>query len=260
MNCDSNDVKQVLSLDPRDAIEIKGGNKIDVVVERTGTKDVYTVSYKEYAPPTITVAHTGPGNLVVKVGTTVTTATFAGAINTGTEDIVERTMTPDKSLSLTAPISYQETNILGTSPGLWPQFSGVPTIITAKDAQGTTVTKQVGVEFRYPYYMLYTTQEIIANDDAILGSATEDLLTSILGKYSSFVYNYSTLPVYIYWLFPVGSTTFTSAQEGAQNVPLKLDCSPITITLTGVITPVTYRVIRTAVKTRFTSVTPITLH
>ena len=258
-NCNVNDTPSLNpSSDPRDAIEVKGGTKIRVELEKTPGKDTYIVHYQEYLPPTITVSYKGA---VVKVGTTVLEATIDGSITPGSEDIVERIMTPDKGFSLTAPISYVETDVKGTTPGLWPRYNGVPTVFTAKDAVGTVVTKQVGVEFRYPFYMVYTTQDSLVNDDAVLSgpNSTEDLLTSILSKYSSFLYSYSVQPVYIYWVFPAGTPAFTAAQEGAQNVPLKLDCSPIQITIPGVSPSVSYKVIRTAVKTRFISTDQIKL-
>lgn len=245
-SCDINDVPSTAPIDPREAIEIIGGNKIRVELETTPTKSIYTVHYQEYLAPTITVGYSGP---IAKVGTTVASATIAGSINSGSEDIVERTMTPDKGLDLTGPISYIESNVVGTSPGLWPKYSGVPTILTAKDSTGNTVTKQVGVEFRHLYYMVYSTKDFLVDNDSILSGATSDLLTSILSKYSTFTYNYSTQPVYIYWIFPSDSPSFTSAMEGPLPVPLKLDCSPITILESGISKQ--YKVIRTAVKTRF---------
>jgi hypothetical protein len=260
--CDINDGKAIIPVDPRETIEIVGGNKIEVFVEKTATKSTYTVNYREYAPPTISVVHAGPGNLIQQVGVTVPLADFLGGIYSGSNTIVERTMVPDKSLDLSLPISFTETDVLGTSPGLWPQFSGIPTVISAKDDTGTIVTKQVGVEYRYPFYMIYTTKSALVDDDSLLVSpeTTTDLLTSILSKYNSFTYNYSAMPVYVYWVFPVVTTGFSTALEGSQIVPLKLDCSSINITLPGVTLPVVYRVIRTAVKTRFTTVTPIILY
>lgn len=255
--CDVNDIPKVGSTDPKEVIEIVGGNKIRVELETTSNKNIYTIHYQEYLPPVITVGYSGA---VAKVGTTVEEAIIAGSINEGSETIVERTMTPDKGLSLTAPISYIETNVTGTTPGLWPRYSGVPTVFTAKDSTGFVVSKQVGVEFRYPFYMAYSTKDIlVTNDDLLNGpNTTEDLLTTILSKYSSYLYNYSAVPVYIYWIFPANTPGFTSAQEGAQNVPLKLDCDPIEITIPEV-GNVLYKVIRTALKTRFTALDPIKL-
>lgn len=252
--CNVNDVPSTAPVDAREAIEIKAGAKIRVELEKVSNKDIYTIHYQEYLPPTITVSYKGA---VAKVGTTIASATIDGSINPGSEDIVERTMTPDKGFSLTAPISYVETNVTGTTPGLWPRYSGVPTVFTAKDATGTVVTKQVGVEFRHLYYMIYSTKESLSDNDVTLVSATQDLLTSILNKYSTFTYNYSTQPTYIYWVFPADSTVFTTASEGPLPVPLKLDCAPIMILESGVNKQ--YKVIRTAVKTKFVNST-ITLH
>ena len=244
--CDVNDIPKVGSTDPKEVIEIVGGNKIRVEVEDTPTKKIYTVHYQEYSPPVITVRYAGA---VVKVGTTVDFAKIEGSINEGSETIVERTMTPDKGLSLTAPISYIETNVKGTTPGLWPRYSGVPTVFTAKDSTGVEVTRQVGVEFRHLFYMLYSTKDLLSDNDNVLSGATSDLLTSILNKYSSFTYNYTVQPAYIYWLFPADSPAFTSAAEGPLPVPLKLDHPSIMILESGVNKQ--YKVIRTAVKTRF---------
>lgn len=247
-NCDVNDTTKVGSTDPREVIEIVGGNKIRVELETTANKSIYTVHYQEYLPPVITVGYSG---VIAKVGTTVASATIAGSINEGSETIIERAMTPDKGLSLTAPISYIETNVTGTTPGLWPRYSGVPTIFTAKDSTGIEVTKQVGVEFRHLFYMLYSTKDLLLDNDSVLSGATSDLLTNILNKYSSFTYNYTVQPAYIYWLFPADSPAFTSAAEGPLPVPLKLDHPTIMILESGVNKQ--YKVIRTAVKTRFTN-------
>ena len=254
--CNVNDVPSTAPVDAREAIEIKAGTKIRVELEKVSNKDIYTIHYQEYLPPTITVSYKGA---VAKVGTTVASATIDGSINPGSEVIVERTMAPDKGISLTAPISYIETNVTGTTPGLWPRYNGVPTVFTAKDATGTVVTKQVGVEFRHLYYMIYTTQNTLVDNDSVLNgtNTTKDLLTSILDKYKTFTYNYSLQPVYVYWVFPADSTTFTAAAEGPLPVPLKLDCTPIMVLDSGVNKQ--YKVIRTATKTIFNSGKPITL-
>ena len=73
-------------------------------------------------------------------------------------------------------------------------------------------------------------------------------MTNILSTYSSFTYNSSTIPVYIYWVFPLGTTSFSEAFEGPLPVPLKLDMPNVSITDEGV-TKV-YRVIRTSVKSK----------
>ena len=114
------------------------------------------------------------------------------------------------------------------------------------------VSLQVGVEFRHLFYMGYSTNTSLTEAE-ILGLVTQDLLTSILSKYYSFTYNYSALPVYLYWVFPADTPGFTYASEGPLPVPLKLDMANVSVTESGVAK--NYRVIRTAVKTKFVNAT-----
>lgn len=242
-NCNINDAKKIASLDPREAIEIVGGNNIEVVEEQLIDKTRYTINYKPYSAPVINTTSSAG---ITKVGVTVSTVTFNGTIVKGSDDIIYRNMTPNKGLDLTVPFSWQETNVLGTTPGLWPRFSGTPTTITVSDGT-TNVTKQVGVEYRHLFYMGYSTKEVLTEED-IKSLVTQDLLTSILSKYSTFTYNYSLNTVYIYWVFPSDTAGFTLAEEGPLPVPLKLDMPTVTIVDSGISKP--YKVIRTAVKTK----------
>ena len=187
-DCNSNDVKKVASLDPREAIEIVGGTNINVVEEILPDKTRYTINYQEYAAPSITVAYSGGPK---QVGTKVASATFSGAIIQGSENIVERTMTPSKGLNLELPISYTETDVLGATTGLYPRFSGNPTVITAKDSTGNTVIKQVGVEFRHLFYVGFSTKDTLTESEIrgiVKADHGVDLLTSIFSKYSSYKY------------------------------------------------------------------------
>ena len=248
--CDVNDVKKPSSLDARDLIELVAGASIGIDVEKTPDKTIYTINYREYSPVSITVTQNVS---VAKVGTIVPTVTFNGNIVKGSEDIVYRSMTPDKGLDLEVPFSWTETNVTGLVQGLFPQFSELPTEIEAIDFKATKVIKQVGVEFRHLFYMGYSTKESLAENEIITLLTTQDLLTSIKNKYTSIVYNYTVVPTYIYWVYPLGSTEIVSASEGPLPVPLKLDLPNVNITDSGVIK--SYRVIRTAVKSKLSNAT-----
>lgn len=244
--CDTNDIKKVGSLDPREAIEIVGGTNIKVVREELSDKVRYTINYNAFKAPTINV-----NTQIAKVGVTVPFIEFTGSFVPGSESIVQRTMTPDKGLDLTVPFSWTETNVRGTVPGLWPKYNGEPLELSVTDAVGTVVTKQVGVEYRHLFYMGFSDKDtLLATDIKELG--TQDLLTSILSKYSSFTYTGNgVLPLYIYWAFPLGSPTFNEAAEGPLPVPLKLDLLSVDVEDSGVTIP--YRIIRTAVKSTITN-------
>ena len=83
---------------------------------------------------------------------------------------------------------------------------------------------------------------------------TQDLLTSILNKYSSFTYiSNGVLPEYIYWVFPLSTATFNEAAEGPLPVPLKLNLPNVSVEDEGI--TISYRVIRTAVKSKITNTT-----
>lgn len=248
--CDVNDVKKPSSLDARDLIELVAGASIGIDVEKTPDKTIYTINYREYSPVSITVTQNVS---VAKVGTVVPTVTFNGNIVKGSEDIVSRSMTPDKGLDLEVPFSWTETNVTGLVPGLFPQFSDLPTEIEAIDFKATKVTKQVGVEFRHLFYMGYSTKESLTENEIVTLLTTQDLLTSIKNKYTSFVYNYTVVPTYIYWVYPLGSTEVVSASEGPLPVPLKLDLPNVNITDSGVTK--SYRVIRTSVKSKLSNAT-----
>lgn len=241
--CDINDVKRDLTVDPKDVIDIIAGDKIEVLKDTSGNKTVYTISYKEYAAPRITV-----NSEVYKVGTKVPNFTFNGNIHLGSSPIISRTMTPDKGLNLEAPFSWTENNILGTSNGLWPRFNGSPTKIKVIDSTGNEVEVSAGLEYRFTYYMGYSTKDTLTESE-VKELKEGSLLTSILNKYRSYTYNSRALRVYIYWVFPSDSPSFTEASEGVLPVPLKLDIPNIQITDEGI--QKHYRIIRTAVKTKF---------
>ena len=240
--CDINDVKRDLTVDPRDAIDIVAGDKIEVLKDTSGNKTVYTISYKEYAAPRITV-----NSEVYKVGIEVPNFTFNGNIHVGSSPIISRTMTPDKGLNLEAPFSWTESNIKGTSNGLWPRFNGSPTKIKVIDNTGNEVEVSAGLEYRFTYYMGYSTKDTLTESD-VKELKEGSLLTSILNRYRSYTYNSSALRVYIYWVFPSDSPSFTEASEGVLPVPLKLNIPNIEIMDEEV--PKSYRAIRTAVPTR----------
>lgn len=240
--CDINDVKRNLTVDPKDAIDIVAGDKIEVLKDTSGNKTVYTISYKEYAAPRITV-----NSAIYKVGVKVSDFTFNGNIHVGSSPILSRTMTPDKGLNLEAPFSWTENNILGTSNGLWPRFNGNPTKIKVIDSTGNEVEVSAGLEYRFTYYMGYSTKDTLTESD-VKGLEENHLLTNVLSRYRNYTYNSSALPVFIYWVFPSDSPSFTEASEGPLPVPLKLDIPNIQITDEGITK--SYRVIRTAVKTK----------
>jgi hypothetical protein len=247
--CNVNDVKKPSSLDARDLIELVAGTSIGIDVEKTPDKTIYTINYREYSPPTINVTQSVS---VAKVGTTLPTVTFNAAIVKGSEEILLREMTPDKGLNLEELFSWIETNVTSTTTGLFPQFSGNPTSIKAADTK-TQVTKLVGVEFRHLFYMGYSTKDTLTENEIITLLTTQDLLTSVKSKYGSFVYNYTVVPTYIYWVYPLGSYEIVSASEGPLPVPLKLDLPNVNITDSGVLK--SYRVVRTAVKSKLSNAT-----
>lgn len=248
--CDVNDVKKPSSLDVRDLIELVAGTSIGIDVEKTPDKTIYTINYREYRPLSINVTQNVS---IAKVGTAVPTVTFVGNIVKGSEDIVSRTMVPDKSINLEEQFTWTEENITGLTPGLYPQFSGKPTEIEAIDFKATKVTKQVGVEFRHLFYMGYSIKDTLTENEIITLLTTQDLLTSVKSKYGSFVYNYTVVPTYIYWVYPLGSSEIVSASEGPLPVPLKLDLPNVNITDSGVLK--SYRVVRTAVKSKLSNAT-----
>lgn len=246
--CDVNDSKLQLSSDPRDVISVVGGNSIEVVETKTSDKLIFTVNYREYVAPTIT-SNSG----IYKVGVTVPSFKFDASFNKGSEEFVTQTMTPSKGLDLSVPFTWTESNITGTDVGLWPRYDGVPTLLHAVDTKGTVVQKPVGIEYRFLHYCGFTTKDSLTEAEIKQLVNRTDLLTSIKSKYASYVYNYSTMPTYIYWVFPFGADTITEASEGPLPVPLKLDLPNVLITDEGV--PKLYRVVRTAVKTKFVNAT-----
>jgi len=248
--CDQNDASVAKAIiNPLEAIEVIGGNRIKVTKSETESKATYTVNYNPYSEPKITV-----NSAIHKVGTTVPSFEFTGNIEEGSESIVSREMIPDKGLDLTQQFSWTETNIQGIDTGLWPQYNGEPTLIRCTDFEGNTIEKYAGLEFRYLFYMGFSINDIITESD-VKAFSNQDLLTNIISKYSSYTYNYTVVPTYLYWVFPLGTQVFTEAYEGPLPVPLKLDHPNINITDEGITK--TYRVIRTAVRTRFNNATII---
>lgn len=246
-SCDINDAqKKRIVVDPSEAIDIVGGKDIRVTKNKVGEKMVYTISYNQYAPPTITI-----NSAVRAVGTQVSGFEFRGEIILGSTAILNRTMTPDLGLDLSKPFNWVEPDFTGTSPGLWPRFNGSPRSITALDSDGTTVSKNVGVEFRNWFYMGYSEKATLTESE-IKALVNKDLLTGILSKYSSYTYTppieIGATTVFIYWAFPLDSSGFTAALEGPLPVPLYMEHPSISLTFPGVASPIPYRVIRTSVK------------
>ena len=243
--CGDNSIKFPVTGDVRDAIQIVGGKNINVTKERLSDIDKYTIAYQEYISPTITYTP----QTIVQTGVVVPSITFTGNIQQGSEEIVTRTMIPDKSLNLSSPFSWKEINISGTAPGLFPKYSGQPTTITVLDADGKTTTKQVGVEVRNAFFCGFNTSDTLTESQIITLTYNHDLLNSILDKYSSFTYTYKTMPTYLYWVYPVGSKGITYASEGVMSVPTVKLSDAVTVTEYGV--PTLYEVVRTANKTVF---------
>jgi len=243
--CNINDSKRDMSIDPRNAIEIVGGDSITVFKEELSDKTRYTINYREYAAPTIN-SNTG----VFKVGTEVTFE-FNANIVSGSEEIIARTMTPDKGLNLEQPMTWTETNVHGISEGLWPRFPTVPTKITAMDSKGTSVSKDIGIEFRYLMYSGYSDLEFLTQADVKALASTggySGLDNSIFDNHRVKVYT-APDPLklnYIYWVYPIGTPTILEAERGPTSVPIFKEHPTVTVVDSGISKD--YRVIRTANK------------
>ena len=243
--CNVNDVKKLTIVDPNEAIDIVGGSNIKVLKSQVGSKTVYQINYQDFKPATIQV-----NTNIVEVGTTVPSFEFLAQFIKGSEDILTRDMVPDKGLDLTGQFLWTESNILGTEVGLWPRYDGVPTQLSCIDITGNEVSKSVGVEYRLMHYMGYSPNETLT-ESQVKALINKDLLVNIKDKYSSFTYGNTSVPEYIYWIFPLDSIGFSTAKEGPLPVPVKLDIPNIQIAVNGITT--TYRMIRTAEKTKITN-------
>ena len=245
--CDVNEIRSEFVANPLEAIKVVAGDGISVSEDKVGGQVVFTVSRKDYLAPSL--EFTAP---IYKVGTIVPSYNFAVNLTNGSEDIVSFSMVPPRVVTPSPILSWTEENIHGTDSGLWPKFDGVPTTITLIDSKGTIVTKQVGLEYRYRFFMGFSTEESL-NASQIQTLGNSDLLTGILNKYATHTYTYSggVLPVYIYWAFPSDTVGFTEALEGPMPVPLNLTLPNVNIVDEGVTK--SYRVIRTAVKTKVTN-------
>ena len=243
--CNVNDVKKLIIVDPNEAIDIVGGSNIKVLKSQVGSKTVYQINYQDFKPATIQV-----NTSVVEVGTTVPSFEFLAQFIKGSEDILTRTMVPDKGLDLAGQFSWTESNILGTEAGLWPRYDGIPTKLSCVDTTGNEVTKLVGVEYRLMHYVGYSPNETLT-ENQVKALINKDLLINVKDKYLSFTYGNTSVPEYIYWAFPLNSVGFSTAKEGPLPVPLKLDLPNVQVTVNGITN--TYRVIRTAEKTKITN-------
>lgn len=242
--CNINDPRRLpISTDPRDLIDVRGEG--DVTVTKTFESDrvVFTVKYQEYKAPSIII-----NSAIHKVGTTISSFVFTGQIIPGTADIISRSIIPNRNINLEQVFSWTESNILGTSAGIWPRFNGNPLKIVVTDSTNNSIEQEVGISFRNLFYMGYSVNDIVTELE-IKSFSNAHLLSNIRERYNSFSYNFSIVPAYVYWVFPAGTPTFTEASEGPLPVPLKLDHPNIHITDEGITIP--YRVIRTAVRTRF---------
>ena len=243
--CNVNDVKKLTIVDPDEAIDIVGGSNIKVLKSQVGSKTVYQINYQDFKPATIQV-----NTSIAEVGTLIPSLEFLAQFIKGSEDILIRTMVPDKGLNLTQPFSWVESNILGTSIGLWPKYDGQPVQLSCTDNTGNVVTKPVGVEYRFMHYVGYSPNETLT-ESQVKALINKDLLINVKDKYSSFTYGNTSVPEYIYWAFPLNSVGFSTAKEGPLPVPLKLDLPNVQVTVNGITN--TYRVIRTAEKTKITN-------
>ena len=243
--CNVNDVKKLTIVDPNEAIDIVGGSNIKVLKSQVGSKTVYQINYQDFKPATIQV-----NTIIVEVGTTVPSFEFLAQFIKGSEDILTRAMVPDKGLDLAGQFSWTESNIIGTEAGLWPRYDGIPTKLSCVDTTGNEVTKLVGVEYRLMHYVGYSPNETLT-ENQVKALINKDLLVNVKDKYSSFTYGNTPVPEYIYWAFPLNSVWFSTAKEGPLPVPLKLDLPNVQVTVNGITN--TYRIIRTAEKTKITN-------
>lgn len=244
-DCNVNDVKKTIIVDPSEAIDIVGGSNIKVIKSLIGNKTTYQINYQAFVPATI-ICNTS----AAEVGTAIPSFEFLAQFVKGSEDIITRAMIPDKGLDLTQPFSWIESNILGTDTGLWPKYDGQPVQLSCTDNTGNVVIKSVGVEYRFMHYVGYSPNEVLT-ETQVKSLVNNDLLVNIKDRYSSFTYGNTSTPEYIFWVFPLDSVGFSTAKEGPLPVPLKLDLPNVQVTVNGITK--TYRVIRTSEKTKITN-------
>jgi len=216
----------------KDGLSIVGGDSIKVTQTTSDGKIVYTIDYVPYVPSQLNYTTTPK---VVEVGS-VTDVVISGAIVEGSSTILSRNT--NTGLDLTIQDSVTFNNISSDIPGVFPEDLFVSII----DSIGQH-SISLGTKFVYPSFVGYSVQNSITSNEDLV-NLDRLLVDNIISSLASKTYNYTALPVYIYWLVPTIYPQINSAIEGPLPVPLYKGHSNITLNING--NQVPYTVVRTA--------------
>jgi hypothetical protein len=197
------------------------GNVINTYNENG--KKIYELNDLALIAPSVTFSNDAGTR---EVGETVAIVVFSGSIVAETFPIVSRLIVPDPGgLDLTAPFTFQKTNVKRTTPGVLHTHT-----LTAVDDQGNTVNKVSEVPFKDAFFQGFNAAAVL-NQTQIKALANKHLIDSILQQYGG-LRSY-TVPgpdaKYIYWVGPIGSPIIGSASLNGFFLPL-LDVGPIAVT------------------------------
>jgi hypothetical protein len=188
-----------------------------VVVEQfqEGPNTVFEIDGFTLIKPVVALSHDAG---ILEVGETKAVVEFSGSIAEGSYPIALRDINPDPGgLDLTAPFTFEKTNVKRTSPGFTEQHT-----LSATDEEGNVSTSMARVEARHAVYQGFSDLAIL--NQAQIKALVNKHLTSIIDEYGGeneyVVPSGPSVPRYVYWVGPIGSDMVVAASLGGFSLPI----------------------------------------
>lgn len=187
-------------------------------------KKIYELDDLVLVGPAVAFTNDAPGPH--EIGQTVAVVNFDGSITQGTYPIASRVISPDPGgLDLTAPFTFQKTNVKRTTPGAAELHS-----LSATDEEGTVVTVNSSVPFKHAFYQGFSLSSSLdqAAIKALVNKSLNDTIIQQYGGAKNYVVTAGT-PKYIYWCGPIGTQAIAGAILNGLTLPL-IDLTPVSVT------------------------------
>lgn len=169
---------------------------------------VYQLEDFTLVKPVIVFTNDAPAK--TEIGVNIATVEFNGSITQGSYPISTRSIDPDPGgLILTAPFSFDKTNVKRTSPGVAELHT-----LQATDDHGNQTVVTSSVAFKHSFYQGYSDLATLtqAQIKALVNKTLNDNIIQEYGGQNAYVVPGSpATPKYIYWCFPVGTQAIAGA-------------------------------------------------
>lgn len=231
--------------DPSTAIRVESGKDIQVTERNEFGVKIFTVNSKPYIAPSITTIVTPE---IAEVGTIVSNVDIQAIVNRGSETIESVTSDPEHLFTEDTngdyTTSWSETNVSAFAEGLHPLYGNKPTSIKVRDSLRTS-TKEVGVMFYYPAFILSSDSDTLSVLPSTNKIIENDLFVS--NEVEEFT---EDDPKYLYWVQVDKPTKRKILRVTINDLPVPIvELPSITKQYAGEL--VTFRVVRTAIKSTY---------